>query len=80
MQRHTQIIYSDEVLTNFCPGWPQTVILSTYVSQVAGIIGESHCAYPNELFLLFLIDNSLKFSGMKNTSCTNNDSFNTYNL
>jgi hypothetical protein len=36
------VIFGDRVSWTICPGWPQTSVLLTSVSQVAGITSVSH--------------------------------------
>jgi hypothetical protein len=61
----------NEVLVNFCPGCPQTVIISTSVFQVCRIAGVSHQCLTNSyqffefnyVLIVFLPIGSLQFWG-----------------
>jgi hypothetical protein len=43
---HTWLIYWNDILLTFCPGCPWSSILLISTSQVARIIGVSHCTWP----------------------------------
>jgi hypothetical protein len=41
----------NESLSNIFPAWPQTMILPFAAPLVAGILGKSHCVWPQNYYL-----------------------------